>query len=87
MLLTEEQLRALESAKEEKEAYGEIETQHPGYLGAQDTFYVGTMKGVAGLPADVHRHLQSGGLCQVVHDEDADHGGGSAERSGAAVLR
>jgi len=28
------------------EACGEIETAHPGYLGAQDTFYVGTLKGV-----------------------------------------
>ena len=46
MILTEEQLQALEKAKEEKEAYGEIETEHPGYLGAQDTFYVGTLKGV-----------------------------------------
>ena len=46
LVLTEEQLRALEKAKEEKEAHGEIETEHPGYLGAQDTFYVGTMKGV-----------------------------------------
>jgi len=27
----------------------------PGYLGAQDTFYVGTLKGVrADLPADIH---------------------------------
>lgn len=25
---------------------GEIETEHVGYLGAQDTFYVGTLKGV-----------------------------------------
>ena len=25
---------------------GEIETAHPGYLGSQDTFYVGTIKGV-----------------------------------------
>ena len=45
-VLTEEQLTALERAKEEKEAHGEIETEHPGYLGAQDTFYVGTLKGV-----------------------------------------
>jgi len=45
-VLTEEQLQALEKAKEEKEALGEIETEHPGYLGAQDTFYVGTLKGV-----------------------------------------
>ena len=46
MVLTEEQLAALEKAKEEKEAHGQIETEHPGYLGSQDTFYVGTMKGV-----------------------------------------
>jgi transposase InsO family protein len=46
LVLTEEQLRALEKAKGEKEAHGEIETHHPGYLGAQDTFYVGTLKGV-----------------------------------------
>ena len=37
---------ALERAKVEKEAHGEIEAHHPGYLGAQDTFFVGTMKGV-----------------------------------------
>jgi transposase InsO family protein len=46
VVLTENQLAALEKAKEQKEAYGEIETEHPGYLGAQDTFYVGTLKGV-----------------------------------------
>src|SRR5581483_9067399 len=46
LILTEEQLRALERAKEEKEADGEIETEHPGYLGAQDTFYIGNLKGV-----------------------------------------
>jgi transposase InsO family protein len=46
MILTEEQVRALEKAKDEKESYGEIESLHPGYLGAQDTYYVGTLKGV-----------------------------------------
>jgi len=46
IILTESQLAALEKAKQEKEAHGEIETEHPGYLGAQDTFYVGTLKGV-----------------------------------------
>jgi len=46
IILTEDQLRALERAKEEKTAEGEIETAHPGYLGAQDTYYVGTIKGV-----------------------------------------
>jgi hypothetical protein len=46
LILTESQLTALERAKEEKEAHGEIETEHPGYLGAQDTYYVGNIKGV-----------------------------------------
>lgn len=45
-ILTEDQLKALEKAKDEKEAVGEIETEHPGYLGAQDTYYVGTVKGI-----------------------------------------
>ena len=46
LILTEDQLRALERAREEKVAHGEIETEHPGYLGAQDTYYVGTIKSV-----------------------------------------
>ena len=46
IVLTEAQVAALEKAKQEKEAHGEIETEHPGYLGSQDTFYVGTIKGV-----------------------------------------
>jgi len=46
LVLTEEQLRAMERAREEKEAHGEIESAHPGYLGTQDTYYVGTIKSV-----------------------------------------
>ncbi len=45
-LLTESQMIALEKAKKEKEAHGEIETECPGYLGAQDTYFVGTIKGI-----------------------------------------
>ncbi len=45
-VLTEGQLRAMEKAKEEKISHGEIETEHAGYLGSQDTFYVGVIKGV-----------------------------------------
>ena len=45
-ILSEAQLNALEKAKEDKVAKGEIETHHPGYLGSQDTYYVGTVKGV-----------------------------------------
>jgi hypothetical protein len=46
IILSEAQVQALEKAKEEKVAMGEIETEHPGYLGAQDTYYVGTIKGI-----------------------------------------
>ena len=46
LILTEKQVAALERAKEEKEAHGEIETEHPGYLGAQDTYCVGNIKAV-----------------------------------------
>ena len=46
LVLTEAQLVALEKAKAEKEAHGEFESEHPGYCGAQDTFYVGNLKGV-----------------------------------------
>jgi len=46
IILSEEQLVALEKAKQQREAQGEIESEHPGYLGSQDTYYVGTLKGV-----------------------------------------
>ena len=46
IILTDIQVAALERKKYDDEACGEIETAHPGYLGSQDTFYVGTFKGV-----------------------------------------
>ena len=46
LVLTEAQVAALEKAKSEKESHGEFESECPGYCGAQDTFYVGNMKGV-----------------------------------------
>ncbi len=46
LVLTESQLAALEKAQNEKDAHGEFESECPGYCGAQDTFYVGTIKGV-----------------------------------------
>lgn len=46
IILTEAQVAALEKKKCDDEACGEIDTAHPGYLGSQDTFYVGTLKGV-----------------------------------------
>ena len=45
-VLTESQLVALEKAKADKEAHGEFQSEHPGYCLAQDTFFVGNLKGV-----------------------------------------
>jgi hypothetical protein len=46
LVLTEAQIQALERAKVDKEAHGEFESECPGYCGAQDTFYMDTLKGV-----------------------------------------
>src|SRR3954453_1577246 len=46
LIRTESQLAALEKAKADKEAHGEFDSECPGYCWAQDTFYVGTLKGV-----------------------------------------
>ena len=46
LVLTEAQVIALERQQTLNEAHGEIETEHPGYLGSQDTYYVGTIKGI-----------------------------------------
>ena len=47
IVYTEAQLVALEAAKRQKESDpDETETEHPGYLISQDTFYVGYLKGV-----------------------------------------
>ena len=46
IVLTEAQVVALEKSRDEAISCGEIETFHPGFLGSQDTFYVGNLKGV-----------------------------------------
>jgi transposase InsO family protein len=46
LVLTEAQVVALERARQDNEAHGEFESECPGYCAAQDTFYVGTLKGV-----------------------------------------
>jgi transposase InsO family protein len=54
ILLTEAQLQVLEKRKATKEAHGEIETEHPGYLGSQDTYYVGYFKGVGKVYSQIY---------------------------------
>ena len=46
IILSDKQVVAFEQAKEDHVAHGEIETFHPSYLGAQDTYYVGHIKGI-----------------------------------------
>ena len=71
-ILTESQVQALESAKEEKEAHGEIETPHPGFLLGQDTYYVGYIKGVGKIyqqtAIDTHSNV---GFAKVYPDKTA----------------
>ena len=71
-ILTESQVQALESAKEEKEAHGEIETPHPGFLLGQDTCYIGYIKGVGKIyqqtAIDTHSNV---GFAKVYPDKTA----------------
>ncbi|MZG54477.1 MAG: IS481 family transposase [Nitrospinae bacterium] len=71
-ILTESQVQALEQAKEEKEAHGEIETPHPGFLLGQDTYYVGYIKGVGKIyqqtAIDTHSNV---GFAKVYSDKTA----------------
>ncbi|MBT6794709.1 MAG: transposase, partial [Methylococcales bacterium] len=46
IILNDAQVAALEKKKHDDEVCGEIETAHPGYLGSQDTVYVGNLKGI-----------------------------------------
>ena len=62
-ILTEAQVQALEKKKLDDEACGEIETAHPGYLGSQDTFYAGTLKGVG----RVYQQTYVDTYCKVAH--------------------
>jgi len=57
---------------EEREAHGEIESPHPGFLLAQDTCYVGTIKGIGRIfqqtGLDTHSNL---GFAKVYRDKTA----------------
>ena len=68
IVLSEDQVAALERSREEKEAHGEIETHHPGYLGAQDTYYVGTIKGVGRIYQQTFIDTYSKVACAKLYD-------------------
>lgn len=71
-ILTESQVQALEAAKEEKQAHGEVESPHPGFLFAQDTYYVGTIKGIGRIyqqtGIDTHSNV---GFAKVYREKTA----------------
>ncbi|QCS24202.1 IS481 family transposase [Rickettsia parkeri] len=72
ILLTEEQISALGKAKQIKETHGEIDTQHPGYLGAQDTYYVGNMKRVGRIYQQTFIDTYSRvAICKLYTDKSA----------------
>jgi hypothetical protein len=86
LILTEAQLAALEKAKTEKEAHGEFESECPGYCGAQDTFYVGNLKGVGRIYQQTFIDTYAK-VAFAKRQEDGAHGRRPAERSGGALLR
>ena len=71
-ILTESQVQALEQAKQEQEAHGEVESPHPGFLVAQDTCYVGYIKGVGKIyqqtGIDTHSNV---GFAKIYPDRTA----------------
>ncbi len=88
VLLTEAQVVALEKAKADKDAHGECESECRRYCAAQDTDYVGTLKGRGPhLSTDLHRHVQHSWVRQALRPQDPTDGGGFAQQSGGAVLR
>lgn len=68
VVLTEAQVVALEKAKLEKDAHGEFESECPGYCGAQDTFYVGTLKGVGRVYQQTFIDTYSKVVCLKLYD-------------------
>ena len=46
LILTESQVAAMERKQDDDQAQGEIEKTNTDYIGSQDTYYVGTFKGI-----------------------------------------
>ena len=78
LILSEAQVQALEKKQHDDEASGEIETAHPGYLGSQNTFYVGTLKGVGRIYQQTYIDTYAKAKvahAQAVYHQDPAHGG------------
>ena len=87
-VLTEAQVVALEKAKTEKEVHGEFESECPGYCGAQDTFYVGNMKGVGRIYQQTFIDTYAKVAFAKLYDRKTPITAAEiSKRSGAAVLR
>ena len=88
LVLTEAQLAALEKAKAEKETHGEFARRMPSCCGAQDTFYVGTLKGVGRIYQQTFIDTYAKVAFAKLYDpQDPDHRGRAVERPGDPVLR
>ena len=88
LVLTEAPVVALEKATADKEAHGEFESECPGYCGAQETVYVGTLKGVGRIYQQTFIDTYSKVGCAKLYDrKDAGHSRGAAQGPGPAVLR
>lgn len=70
-VLTEAQVAALEQGKAAKEAYGEFESECPGYCGVQGAFYVGTLKGVGRIYQQTFIDTYSKVACAKLYDRKA----------------
>lgn len=86
-ILTESQVQALERVKDVEEAHGEIETFHPGFLVAQDTCYVGTIKGVGRIYQQTGIDTYSNVGFAKVYAEKTLGSLGLPERQGFTFLR
>ena len=66
IVLTESQLSALERAKEEKKLMEKLKLIILGYLGAQDTYYVGNIKGVGHIYQQTFIDTYSKSICKAI---------------------
>lgn len=80
LIFTEAQLQALERAQAEKEAHGEIETHHSGYIGLTIHLVCGQyQRRWTHLPADFYRYLHAGWICETIYSTQWPDGGRPAQ--------